>query len=228
MTFASVPDLYAAALGLPRGGAGRCCYCGAPASDPHQLPGSFTAIDTLRAPGSGLRCAGCAAAMTAMQGQSPDGKPWMWSWAITMHQATRYALCAMLGGDRVKAGRDALRSLCLSPPRPPYALVLCQAGRAHTLYRAAIQWGWLGASLTYDGRVLHYEPATLAARIALCESVAQTFGIKTARDCLEIAPSRWSVDNCDLVEHWHAVRGDLLTAVAACLFPNPQEDQNCE
>lgn len=218
----TAPDLFARAHGLtPAAGPGRCCYCGAPSGDPHTLPDSFTALDQLAAPGSGYRCAGCALAMTATAGQSPDGKPWMWSWVITGDRAERHALCAMLGGERVRAGRAALRTACLAPPAPPYALVLCEAGRTHTLFRAAVHRGGAGAALTHDGRCLRYEPAALAGRVDLCARVASVFGVKVARDCLPVSVGRWSLDHIDLLEEWGSVADEPLTAAAACLFDDP-------
>ncbi|TXH99574.1 MAG: hypothetical protein E6Q76_19695 [Rhizobium sp.] len=124
----TAPELFARAHGLvvtvPRG---RCCYCGAPAVESHVPPDSFTALDKLAAPGSGLRCPGCAAALTATAGQSPDGKPWMWSWVVTADRAARHALCAMLGGDRVRVGRaaDVFAYLAFHglPVHPNYAML---------------------------------------------------------------------------------------------------------
>ncbi|WP_082839309.1 hypothetical protein [Gemmata sp. SH-PL17] len=223
----TAPHLFAVAHGREAIGAERCCYCGAPASDPHEIPDSFTAIDQLAAPGSGHRCSGCALAMTATAGQSPDGKPWMWSWVITRANADRRALCVMLGGDRVAAGRNALRAACLAPPEPPYVILLCEAGRTHTMFRAPVNRGGALASLTHDGRTLHYRPDELRARIRLCEMVSRTYGSKTARDRLPISPGRWDVDRIELLEEWHAVRDELLTVAAACLFEAPPKEEPC-
>lgn len=228
MTATTAPDLLAQALGLPRGGPARCCFCGAPAgADHYALPDSFTALDAIAAPTSHAICAGCRHATTATQGQSPDGKPWMWSWVITATTAERHALCAMLGRHRVIPGRNALRAACLSPPKPPYAIVLCDAGRTHTMYRAAVHRGGPGATLTLDGRVLRYEPQALAERVALCERVAAAFGIKAARDVLPVTAGRWAMETVELIEAWHGVLGEPLTEAAACLFPDPEKEGPC-
>lgn len=218
----SAPDLFAAALGLPRDGPGRCCYCAAPASEAHAPPDSYTALDALAAPGSGRRCAGCAAAMTATAGQSPDGKPWMWSWVISPTRADRHALCPMLGGDRVRAGRAAMLSACLAPPEPPYVLLLNAAGRTHTLYRAAVHRGPGRATLNLDGRPVCYTAAQLARAVELCRRVAAGWGVKTARDRLPVPPERWSAGTLDLAERWEEARGLPLVAAAALLFPDPE------
>lgn len=220
----TAPALLARASGRSCAGARRCAYCGAAASDPHAPPDSFTALDQLAAPRSGYRCAGCALAMTATAGQSPDGKPWMWAWVITGEKAERHALCPMLGGERVKAGRAAMRNACADPPGPPYVILLNESGRTHTLYRAAVHRGGAGATLTHDGRVLRYDPTELVARLALCARLAAAFGPKVIRDCSPISPGRWAESDLADLEEWHSVADEPLTAVAACLFDDPPKE----
>lgn len=224
MIIHSTTNLFALAHGLACTGAPRCTFCGAPAETAYSLPDSFTAHDVLACPGSGHICPGCLLATKATAGPSPDGKPWMWSWIITPAGAERHALCAMLGGERVRAGRAALLTACLHPPEPPYALVLCEAGRTHTLYRAAVHRGGPGATLTHDGRALRYQPRDLEARVRLCATVASLIGVKTARDCLEVPAGRWTAENTALVESWHALLGEPLTEAAACLFPDTPKE----
>lgn len=220
---ASAPHLFALAHGRDCAGPHRCALCGAPAAAPWSPPDSFTARDALAAPGSGFACAGCLLSTAATAGQSPDGKPWMWSWVLTADPpaAGRHALCAMLGGDRVRAGRTALRAVCLVPPSPPYAVALCPAGRTHTLYRSAVHRDGAGATLTLDGRAVRYDPAALADRLALCDRVARAFGVRAARDRLPIPAGRWSEGTAEDVAAWHALRDDPLTAAATCLFDDP-------
>lgn len=221
MAAMTATQLVARAMGLPDGGPSRCCFCGAPAMPGYRLPDSYTAIDRLAAPYSGAICAGCRFATTATAGQSPEGKPWMWSWVVAGGDARRHALCVMLGGDRVRAGRDALRVACLRPPEPPYLIALCVAGRTHTLFRSATHQGGPGATLNLDGSPLRYDPVALADRVALCEAVARALGGKTARDRLPVPAGRWTADNVDLIEQWHDVLAEPLTAAAAALFPAP-------
>lgn len=219
-------ELFAMANGARCEGPGRCACCGTPAAEPWQPPDSFTALDGLARPGSGVRCAGCALAMTATAGQSPEGKPWMWSWVITPTRADRLALCVMLGGDRVRADRVRLRTACLTPPPAPYAIVLAMAGRTHQMYRAVVHAGGPGAALTLDGKPLRYDPADLVERIALCGRIAVAYGPKTARDRLLVSAGRWSsdVDALADLESWHELLDDPLTAVAACLFDDPLKE----
>lgn len=221
----SATHLLALSHGLDCTGSQRCMFCSAPASESYILPDSFTAIDSLARPATGTICAGCQIAMTATEGPSPAGKPWMWSWVLTPTHAERLALCVMHGGDRVRADRPRLRELCLTPPPAPYAIVLARAGRTHTMFRAAVHRGGSGAAVTLDGRVTRYQPSELADRIGLCERIAAAVGSKAARDVLPIPAGRWAPELIGDVEAWHAVLADPLTHVAACLFPDiPTED----
>lgn len=219
-------DLLALAMQLPRGGPQRCTFCGTSCSRPYSLPDSFTAIDTLAVPGSGYACSGCLFATTATAGQSPDGKPWMWSWVVTRWSATRYALCPMLGGDRVREGRATLGQICVCPPETPYVIALCPAGRTHTLYRCAVGRKGPAVTLNIDGRPVAYLPGDLASRLTLCVSVARAFGVKVARDLLPVPAGRWSPENLALLEEWHTKLRDLLTAAAACLFEAPEKPED--
>lgn len=215
-------DLLASALALPRGGANRCTFCAAPCATPYHLPDSFTAIDRLACPGSAHACSGCLYAATASEGQSPDGKPWMWSWLITPSSAERHALCTMLGGERVTVGRAALREACLNPPPAPYVIALCPSGRTHTLYRSAVHGGGPGAMVNLDGEAVRYEVEQMRERLALCGRVAQEFGVKAARECLPISAGRWTAESADLAKQWEMVRAETLTRAAGVLFAAPE------
>lgn len=221
----TAPALLASARGAPCRGPHRCVLCGARCGEGHPasawLRGSFTARDTLASPSSPWCCPGCALAMTASAGQSPEGKPWMWSWVLTPDRADRLALCVMLGGDRVRAGRPGLLAACLDPPPPPCAVVLARAGRTHTLYRAAVHRGGAGLVATLDGRPVRYGRASLADRVSLCVRVAAAFGARVARDRLPVPPGRWRSALADDLDAWHSLLDDPLTALAACLFPDP-------
>lgn len=217
--------LLASALGMPNHGDHPCCYCGTRCNIEYQLPDSFTAMDTLAYPASPYICTGCKFITAASQGQSPDGKPWMWSWIITKESATRHALCAMLGSERVTAGREALLQACLNPPDPPYVILLCQAGRTHSLYRSRVCRSAGQPAACMDGVNITYSPDELKTRTGLCLEVASVFGVKAARDRLPIQVSRWDQEYLDLIEKWHEVLHQPVTQIAAALFPY-RKDEN--
>lgn len=119
---ATASELFAVAHGRPIGGPHRCVFCGGPADESATakefLRDTFTARDTLAAASSPWVCTGCSLSMTTSAGQSPEGKPWMWAWLITELEAKRFALCMMLGGERIKADKPRLLAALLTPPEP--------------------------------------------------------------------------------------------------------------
>jgi len=130
----------------------------------------------------------------------------------------------MLGGERVVAGRESLLQACLNPPDPPYVILLCQAGRTHTLYRSRVCRSVGQAEVCLDGVIISFHPDELKTRVELCIEVASAFGVKTARDYLAVQANRWDQDNVDLVEKWHEVIHQPLTRIAAALFPYRKEE----
>jgi hypothetical protein len=217
-------ELFAQALRLDCSGPHRCVFCGAKARHPYELPETFTERARLAYPESRHICVGCKVATKATAGQSPEGKPWMWSWVITRGRAQKLALCPMLGGERVREGRAWLLETCLDPPPAPYVIALCPSGRTHTLYRCAVHLDGPGATANIDGQALWYEPKRLRAMVDLCRRLAQRYGILVVRE-RQMPPARrigTEADELADLDEWQRCRTRPLAQLAALLVPAPE------
>ncbi|HSH29696.1 MAG TPA: hypothetical protein VK971_07300, partial [Thiohalobacter sp.] len=103
------------------------------------MKSSFTGLDTVFAPGSEYVCDGCVACMqekgdvTLLDGEERSGqKLRAYSWVVT-EKAARAA---------TKSHRKTVRGLCLSPPAPPFSIVIGGIGKKmpqrHLLYRGVV------------------------------------------------------------------------------------------
>lgn len=170
MTPVSVPHLFALASGLDCSGPERCLFCAAPCGRDHPsgdyLRDSFTGRDSLPCPGSEWVCPGCVLCLREdctvafLDGTSrrvPKGAMRCWSWLVTRTKA--------LAGS--KAHLDQWRDVCLSPPEPPFALVLSDSGQKHLLYRGRVCHSREHVTVTLEGEPISYEPEALAQRLGL-------------------------------------------------------------
>jgi len=216
------PELFAIAHGTTCVGPHRCVLCGAPAAEPYALPDSFTTRDTLAAPGSGFRCAGCALAMLEVgEAVYPDGARYhftkafrrMCSWVVTATVATA----------ATKAHLDFLRGVCLTPPPAPYLISLAVSGQKQVLYRSVVGYDAGHAVATIEGERIDYRAADLAARLALCGKVCAATGKPALAE--PPGPSVWFrvcerySDGEALCAEWVRVREEPLSRLASFLTP---------
>lgn len=137
--YASVPDLVAAARGLPRGGPARCFYCGASCGTGHLasqwVRDTFSGHDGVRCPGSGLVCGGCVrclderASIVLADGEAREGqKTRMYSWLVAESRMVA----------ATKSHMAWMRGVIEGPPAEHWALVVATSGQKHLLYRGRV------------------------------------------------------------------------------------------
>ena len=225
----SVPHLMAVAHGQDCIGPQKCYYCAAPCDGTYPtstyLKDSFTGLSGVPCPGSKSVCAGCVlclreecriaqldgtfrdATVAAMRG---------YSWVIT-------ATSAKAG---TKAHMDHLRAVCLTPPEPPFAVVLSDSGQKHLLYRGAVNFTRTTARVSLEEEVIEYRPEDLASRLSLCEKLVAATGKPALEEpvgvSFALALSRHFPDGVELTEEWHQVRTEPLSRLAAWLVPNKE------
>lgn len=217
----TVPQLF---VGLMPAGRFRCYYCGGSCTDSHpsaeHVKKSFTSRDTIA--GGDYVCDGCLACMSDDTTITlPDlvvrrsQRVRCYSWILTPH--TRVAA--------TKSHRGWLLDRCLTPPPPPFAIVLSDSGQKHLLYRGVICWSHEVVTLTLETERITYRPQELADRIALCKQVctaigkpgmASTPGASELMRVCEIAGE-------SVAAEWEKVQGEPLSRLAVWLCPPKEE-----
>lgn len=225
----TVPELMLSLVsGVESAGDHRCYYCGAPCGDArtvkeHVKP-TFTARSSVARPGSGHVCEGCVlclrqdAALTLIDGETrTDQKSQGYSW--------------VLGGGKVVAATKAhvnqLREVCLSPPEPPFAIVLSDSGQRHWLYCGVVNHASDPIVVTLEGERVRYSPDELRARLDLCGRLVAATGKPALAEPVDVrfaaAVMEYHSDGQSLVETWDVVRTESLSRLAGWLTQKKEE-----
>lgn len=216
----TLSQLLAIAMGSRCEGPHRCCLCGSPASQPYQLPDSFTTRDILANPRGAHICAGCVLAMhEAGEAVYPDGVRYQFTKSfrrMLSHVVTPTSVVMATKGHM-----EYLRNVCTNPPDPPFAISLAVSGQKHVLFRGRVCHSRDSIVVTLEGEAIHYRPAELIERLQLCGRTVSA----TGKPALSDPPSAsfWFrvCDRFDQGEsycsEWERVREEPLSRFAAFL-----------
>ena len=89
-----------------------------------------------------------------------------YSWVIT----------ATTAKAATKADLVALRTICLSPPAPPFAIVLSDSGQTHQLYRGRVNHAADPITITLESEPIAYRHEQLVAALELAGRVCAVGG----------------------------------------------------
>jgi len=227
----SVPHLLAIANGCGCKGRHRCFYCGAPAAEKHSsgkyVKDSFTGRPGVVAPGSPWICEGCVLALredaevSLISGEVrrvPVAAMRAFSWIITRGRALAAS----------KAHRNEIAAVCLAPPKPPFAIVLSDAGKAHLLYRGVVNHDSGRVVITLESERIGYHPGQLRDLLPIAGRIAAAAGKPT----LDIVPlpvqaavktvARYSTGE-EIVATWIRHGGAPLGRLAAWLTSKKED-----
>lgn len=228
--YRTVPELLAAAHGFKCCGKQVCFYCAAPCGTDHPasqyVQSSFTGRSLVASPGSQWVCRGCVLALredctlTTINGEVrhvPKGAMRAFSWVITAHEAKAAS----------KTHMDALRTCCLDPPEPPFAVVLSDSGKTHQIYRGVVNHSRSPLIVTLEGEPITFEPLRLKHAIEIASHVAAAAGKPVlsepsfpdwaARKVIELY-----VDGEMIVGYWISCSRSPLGRLAAWLTPRKE------
>ena len=226
----SVPDLFAAARGLPRGGPARCFYCGASCGTGHLasqwVRDTFSGHDGVRCPGSDHVCAGCVACLDEKaeielaDGERRTGqKTRMYSWLITPRAATA----------ATKSHMAWMRQTIERPPDEPWALVLATSGQKHLLYRGRVNAPGADAWwVSLEEEVVLVEPSAWRDAMAAAMRVAAATGKPRLAEpaCAATAiamESMFGDGGSSPLSEWESLRESPLGRLVAFVCPAKEQ-----
>jgi len=223
--------LLAISRGLDAPGNRRCFLCGSPCDDAYAsadyIKDTFTGFNTAVDPGSNHVCPGCVLAFQSeCVVEMIDGSRFtierggvrLFSWVITR----REALAAS------KAHMAQLRTVCLSPPTPPYAIILSDSGQTHQIYRGVVGRSDATVALTLEGRLVEYAPESLRHSLEVAGRLAACIGKPgLASPRLNISGASKVIERyrsgSELIDKWSRLRWTPLGRLAAWLTPKKEE-----
>jgi hypothetical protein len=139
------------------------------------------------------------------------------SWVVTAEEALAAS----------KAHLARLRSACLAPPAPPFAVVLSDSGKTHQLYKGIVNRSAAAVTLTLEGDRVDYRPGELADLLRLAGRIAAACG-KPALDAPDAGRAirlfgRYPDSAESLLWSWQSLAGSPTWRLASWLCPPKEE-----
>lgn len=223
-------------IGQEQSGEHRCFYCGSFCGSDHKakdyVKDTFTNRDIVRFPGSGYVCRGCVESLGAGSDEitmvdgtirprtSPRGmQPRMFSWVLSKTGN----LAA------TKAHISQLREIILSPPEPPFAIILADSGQKQLIFRAPVAWdrGWYPLLLEDMEIMVDTERLReyLVTAMQFCAATGKPALMEAEQPSLAIRIYDY-YESSDPWEAWVRIYQEPLARLAAWLCPNKEDSQN--
>jgi hypothetical protein len=206
----------------------RCTFCAARAAAPYALPDSFTTRDTLAVPGSPWVCAGCLLCLQE-SGEAVYHDGTRYPFTKAYRRMLSHVVTASAVVQATKAHTAYLRSVCLSPPGPPYAVSIAVSGQKHVLYRGVACRSADVATVTLEGERIDYRSADLAARLRLAGRVCAATGkpalVEPPGPSMAIRLVERYADGESDFAAWSGCWEHPLSRLAAFLCPPKEESQ---
>jgi CRISPR type IV-associated protein Csf1 len=227
----TVPALLALASGKTCAGPHRCFYCGAacnikwPAAT--YVKDSFTGRNGVVAPGSPWVCQGCvlclreSCTIAMLAGKKRhEQKMRGYSWVVTSHGAKA----------ATKADIRELRAICVSPPDPPWAIILSDSGQTHQLYRGRVNHSCSEVvTLTLEAEAITYRTDQLVAALAVAGRICAACGKPSLSEPITgnraIAVMERYAGGESLLATWSSLWSTGLGRLAAWLTPKKEVAQ---
>ena len=231
----TVPAMLAGAVGrrlIVHQGDARCFYCGSPCGTKlpasEHVKSSFTGRAGVAAPGSPWICEGCglclreSCTIPMLAGGKRVGQRMRgYSWVITATEI----------GAATKSDIAILRTACLSPPEPPFAIVLSDSGQTHQLYRGRVNHVSLPVTVTLEAEPITYYPDRLREALNIAGHVAAACGKPSLSE--PVSPNkaiavieRFGTKAEPLIEEWSRTWSTGLGRLAAWLTPKKEACQH--
>ena len=219
----------------------RCYYCGGACGTEHTAKNyvkpTFTNRDIVAYPSSPYVCHGCMESLRSdlplirmIDGveRGPDAtktdnvKPQrvrMYSWIVTESGPIA----------ATKAHITRLREVVLSPPDPPFVIVLATSGQKNLLFRAPVAWDRYRYPLLLEEETIDVNVDELRDRLALVTQVVAVVGKPGAVADTTIGQAIQfdkHYGNLDVFDAWEAVKPHPISRLAAWLAPNKESAKN--
>lgn len=217
-------------------GENTCYYCGAICSDEYlsedYVKDTFTNRDIVKAPASQYVCKGCVLAMgqgddlmqmidgTVKERTNDRGmQPRMYSWVLT-------------SGKRIaatKAHMKQIRDVLMSPPDPPFAIVLTDSGQKQLIFRAPVALSKNVYPVLLEDEEIIVDKNRLEYLQTLTLPIVAALGKPALLGEIGIA-SYVRYDeyhgNTDALEEWVSIRDQPICRLAAWISKSKEEAQN--
>jgi CRISPR type IV-associated protein Csf1 len=210
-------------------GTHKCFYCGASCDDKYKakdyVKPTFTNRDVVKYPGSEYVCAGCVESMSESATTKQidgtikterSGAPRLYSWIITKNKKIA---CT-------KKHLRVLRRAVLSPPEPPFSIVLTESGQKQIIFRSIVNYDRDVFYVTLDERntkVIRNRFKKYLQCAVLCSAAIGKKGLKNPEDFFNYKSIAELYGNGDLLLEWVNYYLTPMGVLAAWLCPGKEE-----
>lgn len=196
-----------------------CGIVGADVSKSTCIRDGFTNWDSVASKGSQFVCPGCAESMSEsadirlVDGEVRQGqRRRMYSWVLT--EADKVAA--------TKAHIQILRQVVMSPPPPPFAIVLSDSGQKHFIWRTPVNGSQKRYIVRLEEDLIEVDPALLLEAFHVVERAIAACGKPALYEASEFTLSQRFIEYYESDEdadRWFAVAKNPITRLAHWLTP---------
>jgi CRISPR type IV-associated protein Csf1 len=209
-------------------GSEHCFYCGGICGEEHSVKkyvkDTFTNRDIVRRPGSQFICGGCVSCfedrdITLLNGEKrKDQWTRLYSWIFT--NTTQMAA--------TKAHLKEITAILLTPPEPPFGIVLVTSGQKQLLFRSVIAWSKDNFPVMLEDEIITVNKKELLEKISIAKIVVAAIGKPSLAEMESNHAIRYFdyYGNLESFGLWKKEMHNPINRLALYLSPNQKECQN--
>lgn len=213
-------------------GAYSCYYCGLDCDDQFStkeyVKKTFTNRDVVKFPGSQYVCGCCVATLTTIttttliDGDVKTGRggaPRTYSWVLSTDGNRAFS----------KKHFKFARSILLSPPSPPFSIILSDSGKKQIIFRAPVNHNSTHYVVQFEEEQYEIElpllneyikKATLASAAIGKKSLLNPSNFNSYRQCVEL------FGNEEPLENWISIHNEPMAKVASWVCKGKKDARN--
>lgn len=217
-----------------RPGSNRCFFCGIDCDESFRVKdhvkNTFTNFDEVICPGSKFVCGCCVESMsglattTDIDGETREGRagaPRMYSWVMTDGFKTAFN----------KKRLDYARASIISPPKPPFVIVLADSGQKQLIFRAPVNHERETFCVMLEDKRIEVRMNEIGSYITRATMAAAAIGKKALSNpntvgCYIAAVEFWGTEKH--LEDWIEIHTTPMGQLAAWLCKGRDDARNDE
>jgi CRISPR type IV-associated protein Csf1 len=205
-----------------------CFYCGGVCGEDYSVKkyvkNTFTNRDIVRRPASQFICSGCVACfedrdINLITGeQRADQRTRLYSWIFTKNEQIA----------ATKAHLKELASAIITPPEPPFGIVIATSGKKQLLFRSVLAWDKTHFPVMLEDEIIMVSPGELSAKMQLAKTVIAAIGKPSLNQMERNHAIRYFdyYGNLDAFELWKKEMYKPINRLALYLSPSQKECAN--
>lgn len=210
----------------------RCYYCGLDCDEQYptkdHVKKTFTNRDIVKYPGSGYACGCCVASLVTVtetvliDGDVKAGRgaaPRTYSWILSANGNHAFS----------KKHLNFARAQLLSPPEPPFSIVLADSGKKQIMFRAPVNYDTDIFSVQFEESQVLVDKSQFKGVLELATCISAAIGKKAILSPNEFVNFRKCIDYFGderLIDKWTAIYKEPMAALASWVCKGKDDARN--